>query len=130
MIDFDERLRELDSIEGIVKQIIASGIPEEKLLSQIEIFRKGIPYIVLNRPCTAGDGILKLESNEFPHLLESHSRICKEGRLSKFVPASGAATRMFKSLLAVFYDKDIQDKQALNEAVFEGNKDAVFTGIF
>ncbi len=74
------------------------GITEGDLLEQLEIFRRGTPYVRLLRPCIAGDGILKIEDSEKSELVEMYEEAASQGRLTKFIPASGAATRMFKNL--------------------------------
>ena len=52
----------------------------------------------LARPCTRGDGLERLPEERHRDLLTLFEEAEKAGRLSKFVPASGAATRMFQSL--------------------------------
>lgn len=52
----------------------------------------------LARPCTRGDGVERLPEERHRDLLALFEEAEKSGRLSKFVPASGAATRMFQSL--------------------------------
>ncbi len=81
-----------------LRQIKAKGIEPSTLEEQIRIFRQGIPYVTLDRPATGGDGIMALESKQAQDL----ARIFDESRtrydIRKFVPASGAASRMFKDL--------------------------------
>nr|HID57987.1 DUF4301 family protein [Desulfobacterales bacterium] len=80
-------------------QIRALGITEEHVMSQIELFKKGGSYLTLVRPCTIGDGIQRIPESEFERLIGHHQEAADTGRLMKFVPASGAASRMFKVLL-------------------------------
>lgn len=47
-----------------------------------------------------GDGIVRLDASSHARLLESADRAAGDGRITRFVPASGAATRMFKDLIA------------------------------
>jgi len=51
------------------------------------------------RPCTVGDGIRRIGEDEAGELLELQREAAERGRFEKFVPASGAATRMFRDLL-------------------------------
>lgn len=74
------------------------GIPEAKIQEQIESFRRGFPYIRLDRPATPGDGILTLESKRAQDLARYYDENRGRYKLLKFVPASGAASRMFKHL--------------------------------
>jgi len=84
-----------------LEQIRARGIAVERALSQLETLRKGVPPIHLDRPCTAGDGITVLPQGEIERLAATYGEAARWGRATKFVPASGAATRMFQPLLAV-----------------------------
>ena len=52
----------------------------------------------LVRPCTRGDGVERLAEERHADLLVLFQEAERSGRLSKFVPASGAASRMFQSL--------------------------------
>ncbi len=76
------------------------GISQEQVESQIHMFKQGIPFTTLSRRCIIGDGITSLGA---AHLKDSEALFQNAtlvGRVMKFVPASGAASRMFKSLLA------------------------------
>jgi Domain of unknown function (DUF4301) len=86
--------RDLEQMKGM-------GLTPEKVLSQIETFKKGFPYAKLVRPCTAGDGIHVLTQPDLKRYAERYSEVALSGRAMKFVPASGAASRMFKAFLAV-----------------------------
>lgn len=94
----ENREQQLRQVEEILQQIAEQEVPEEKVLAQIEIFKRGMPFLRLNRPCTLADGITALGAERFPGLLARYAAAAEAGRLSKFVPASGAATRMFKAL--------------------------------
>lgn len=80
---------------------------------QIARFQRGFPPLTLDRPCTVGDGIRRLADSEMA-LLESRFLEAKlSGRISKFVPASGAASRMFHFLLAALHQDWPLDDEAL-----------------
>jgi len=74
------------------------GIPEDEACRQLERFRRPPAYTHIVRPCTTGDGIRILDDAEGDRLIELHDHAASRGRFSKFVPASGAATRMFAEL--------------------------------
>jgi hypothetical protein len=76
------------------------GISEERALGQLGIFRAGQKYTQLERACTLNDGIVRLSQTEIESLSAAYSAAAAQGRALQFVPASGAATRMFKGLLA------------------------------
>jgi hypothetical protein len=83
-----------------IHQIITRGQTPEPVLSQIEIFKRGIPYTTLHRPCTVDDGITVLQQSDIEALESLYAQAVSAGRVTKFVPASGAATRMFQALLS------------------------------
>ncbi len=83
-------------------QISARGLTPEKVISQINIFKKGIPFTNILRPCTINDGITALDNKEIERYIRVFDGAQKQGRCMKFVPASGAASRMFKYLLEVY----------------------------
>jgi hypothetical protein len=83
-----------------IQQITNRGQTPENVLAQIEIFERGIPYTTLHRPCTVNDGILVLQPGDMEALGVCYARAVSAGRVTKFVPASGAATRMFQALLS------------------------------
>ena len=103
-----------------LKQIEARGMSREQVISQLETFRKGFSYARLIRPCTVGDGIEVLKKADLARLKETFSAAALAGRVMKFVPASGAATRMFKSLIA-FHERHNQMDE--NEIMAAGEKE-------
>jgi hypothetical protein len=82
-----------------LRQIEDLGLTTAQVLHQIALLRKADCFLTLNRPCTIGDGISRVPESAEPGLLRLHQEAAQEGRLLKFVPASGAASRMFKSLV-------------------------------
>jgi hypothetical protein len=79
-------------------QMQEKGIPEREIRRQIGLFSHPPPPARLLRPCTIGDGIVRLAPEEHPRLLARWEEAAAFGRLSKFVPASGSASRMFEDL--------------------------------
>jgi len=78
------------------KSITAHGLTIEEIGRQLALFRRGVPSVLLNRPCVAGDGIVVIPEAERPSLLAAYEEARRTHRLTKFVPASGAASRMFR----------------------------------
>ncbi|MGB5893170.1 MAG: DUF4301 family protein, partial [Ignavibacteriaceae bacterium] len=77
-------------------------VPFEKIVNQLETFEKGIPFLKLIRPCIIGDGIHVIDEEEdYEDLISLFQEAIENERIIKFIPASGAATRMFKKLEAV-----------------------------
>jgi hypothetical protein len=76
------------------------GISPEKARQQIETFQEGIPFVSLSRAAVVGDGIIQLSSEQQDHLRKHYNEHRNKLRVLKFIPASGAASRMFKDLFA------------------------------
>src|SRR4051794_10722270 len=89
-----------------LRQMAALGIAPEEAARQVALFRQPPPYTRLLRPCLVGDGIRQLFPSDHPELLDAFAKAAEAGRVGKFVPASGAATRMFQALLAFLNDDD------------------------
>jgi hypothetical protein len=71
------------------------GLAPRDLEKQLALFRRGPVFLKLNRPCSAGDGILHLDALDKKKLHTFFVRESPRYQLLKFVPASGAASRMF-----------------------------------
>ncbi len=76
------------------------GIPLDEADRQLRVLTSPARYAQLDRPCTIGDGIERIDDTRAEALIARARAATGEGRVSKFVPASGAASRMFKDLLA------------------------------
>jgi hypothetical protein len=81
-----------------LKQIAAHGVLLENIEIQLNDFRNGYPFARLQAPATKGNGIRTFTEKEVHELITNFERTAKDLKLVKFVPASGAATRMFKHL--------------------------------
>jgi hypothetical protein len=79
-----------------LRAILERGIEEREIRRQLDIFEKGVKPVRLDRPATVGDGIIRISPHERAELLALHDKAAGGGRMLKFVPASGAASRMFK----------------------------------
>lgn len=88
-------------------QIYNHEIPFEKILQQLKIFKNGILKSNLISPAKIKNGILGLSEEEFEEKAAFFDSKKENLKLKKFVPASGAASRMFKFLSAFLNDFDI-----------------------
>ena len=80
-------------------QLEARGIGVEEARRQLALLRNPPPKTKLARPARIGDGILPLpEGAEADRLAEEGRSVSRAGRLIRFVPASGAASRLFAEL--------------------------------
>jgi hypothetical protein len=77
------------------QSIAAQGLTVREVERHLAFFRRGVPPIRLNRPGQAGDGIVVIPETEQQNLLAAFEDARRTHRLMKFVPASGAASRMF-----------------------------------
>ncbi len=80
------------------EQILSRGADIQGVENQILRFREGFPYIRLAAPATIGNGLTRLDDQQVRDLAASFDELKQGLRILKFVPASGAATRMFKDL--------------------------------
>jgi hypothetical protein len=95
------------------EQIKAHGISLDKIEGELLLFQSGIPKIYLEKPATIHDGIVKFSHEEFQALANNFDAK-KEGlKLKKFVPASGAASRMFK-FLSEFLNEFDHENETIN----------------
>lgn len=87
--------------EGDLQQMVALGLSEDQVNRQIENFRKGFPKTQLISAATIDNGgILHLDDTAIARLAAYYKQASRGKKILKFVPASGAATRMFKDLYA------------------------------
>lgn len=85
-------------------QIRKRGLSSRDVSQQIAILKKGTSSLKISAPATPGNGITQLSDSERAELLEYFKENLNKSKYIKFVPASGAATRMFQVLLTVFKD--------------------------
>ena len=84
-----------------LKQITARGITEEQVNHQLEQFKTGFPFLKLEAAAAIGKGIVAPSDEERADYIERWNQYKQEGhKIVKFVPASGAASRMFKDMFA------------------------------
>ena len=81
-----------------ITQIEAHGLTVAQVESQIENFRTGFPALPVVRAASGSDGVVQLSEEEVAAAEARYDSRRTELRTIKFVPASGAATRMFKEL--------------------------------
>lgn len=110
--------------EKDLDQMRSLGIDPAEVDRQIELFKDPPPFIQLVRPAVLGDGIVRLNETEIPDLHKKYEAAKKAGRFLKFVPASGAATRMFQTLFKFLGGPDVS-KDLLKEKAKNGDADAL-----
>ncbi len=96
------------------KDLLAKkGISEEKIAEQLACFEKGFPFLKLDAAASIEKGILAPAGEEIDAYLQAwDAYMAGEKTIVKFVPASGAASRMFKNMfefLGADYDAPTTD---------------------
>ena len=97
------------------KELLAKkGISEEKIAEQLACFEKGFPFLKLSAAASVENGgIMKADEKECEQYLAAWDAYkAGDKKIVKFVPASGAASRMFKNMfefLGAEYDKPTTD---------------------
>lgn len=91
-------------------QIQEHGILLQNIQNQLDFFKNGIAKTVLVEPATVSNGILKLSENDFQQKADFFDANKSNFKLVKFVPASGAASRMFKFLSEFLNDFDVENE--------------------
>ena len=88
-----------------LEQLQAHGISVEKAEAQLECFKNGFPQLDIVAPASTKKGILAPKRAEQEEYIAAWQQYLKEGhKILKFVPASGAASRMFKNLFQYLED--------------------------
>ena len=82
-----------------LKLLQTKGIDQKSIDIQISNFKNGFPFVNLAKPATIKDGIHAFGPKEVQRLADYYTSNYKGYEVLKFVPASGAASRMFKNLI-------------------------------
>ena len=83
-----------------LQQLSERNITENQVIQQIAQLKRGTQYVQLMRPATISDGILRLDEETVNMMTAVFDADKEFYQFTKFVPASGAASRMFKDLFA------------------------------
>ena len=117
-----------------LKQLAQKGISEQQIETQLGQFKTGFPFLKLEAAAAIGHGIVAPNSDEGRKYVDAWQKYKAAGkRVVKFVPASGAASRMFKDMFAFVdadYDKPTTDFEKkyfdnIDKFAFYGELDAV-----
>lgn len=82
------------------KQILDQGMSIENVKEQLTNFKEGFPFLPIVGAATIGGGIKALTETQLKHYLDTYPKTAAQKAVVKFVPASGAASRMFKDLFS------------------------------
>lgn len=97
----------------------AKGIDIKTIEQQLENFKKGFPFIELVDAATVKHGVKLFNDSEIEKLQKFYDKNCQDYEISKFIPASGAASRMFKFLYEFI---DALTKSGSTDEILEKDK--------
>lgn len=105
-----------------LKQIAGKGINEAQVENQLEQFKQGFPFLRIEAAAGIGRGIVAPTDNERSKYVNAWNEYKAGGdkKIVKFVPASGAASRMFKDMFA-FLNGDNDEPQTDFEKKYFAN---------
>ena len=107
-----------------IQQLKDHGLTIEKVYRQLESFSNGIPFVEIVTPASVGNGIEVIAQENQQKLISFYEDKKDKLDIVKFIPASGAATRMFKFLFEFLEDYD-PEKEKWNSFIKKGDfKDA------
>ena len=107
-----------------IEDIQDLGLDKAQILEQIKLFQQGIPALNVLRPATVGDGIVEFDHDQWRTWAKHYDEKSTSLEIVKFVPASGAATRMF-GFLFDFLNTFDPEKDRLNEYLDQPGREAV-----
>lgn len=106
-----------------IKQMKSLGVDPKEAFHQLELFKNPPSFINLERPAQVGDGIQRLSPVEIEEAQKMYRKAALQGKFTKFVPASGAASRMFH-LLMKFLQREPFSAESLKAEVLRGEKES------
>lgn len=116
--------------ESDLTTLSARGITPELLQTQIDLFKSGFPWLTIKNAARPGEGITVLSPDEEEAAVARWKEFLADGgTVTKFVPASGAASRMFKALFSfVDGDADVAPEGSDVAKLLERIHDVAFFG--
>ena len=117
----------MDLNEKDLEVLKIKGISEEKLAEELQMLADGFPYLKIEAPATPGNGIFVLsEQAEESAMNMWDEYLSKGGKVLKMVPASGAASRMFKDLFSFINGKKDKPENDFMKKFFDEIEDFAF----
>ena len=86
--------------EQDLAQLKSYGASIDTIKQQIQQFEEGFPYLKIVKAATLNDGILPVDDHMKQEYINTYQTTAPRYKVEKFVPASGAASRMFKALFS------------------------------
>ncbi len=112
-----------------LEQLKAKGISEKQIEEQLACFVKGFPYLEIAASASVEKGIMVISKEEQASYMDAwDAYLAKNKRIVKFVPASGAASRMFKNLYEFLSADYTEPTNAFEKKFFAEIKKFAFYG--
>jgi hypothetical protein len=105
-----------------LEQIKSMGLSQAQVKAQLKFFQRS-PYLKIQRPSRIGDGIIKIPSGEQKAFIRRQEKAGRESRFLKFIPASGAASRMFQTAFFFLYEHPSLTPASLRRLKTRGDPD-------
>jgi hypothetical protein len=109
-----------------LQQIRSKGISIDDINQQIKHFQHGFPPADITMPATPGKGIILLNEGAQEHYKHVFLDNAPDNRIIRFIPASGAASRMFKALFNALEKLEGKDSGAQEKWISENKTVARF----
>ena len=107
--------------EKDLEQFKKKGTNADNVKAQLELIKNGFPYLELEAAASVGNGILAVDDSQCAGYIKTWDTYCSSGhKVTKFVPASGAASRMFKDLFAFLDAQYDVPTTPFEKAFFDG----------
>jgi hypothetical protein len=103
------------------RQMESLRISEKQVLAQVETFKRSSFRVYLTKPCTLDNAIRTIQPHEVEKYCRLHRSAADKGRFMKFVPASGAATRMFDALHQIYNRVHLSEYHMVCKTAEEGD---------
>ncbi|MDY6971916.1 MAG: DUF4301 family protein [Thermodesulfobacteriota bacterium] len=107
-----------------IRLIRGHGLSIQEAQRQMDLFRMPPPFLNLLRPCTPEDGIKVFDEEDLMALTEAYENNAPKRHCLKFVPASGAASRMFRIPLRYLNRGRPIEKESIATQAQAGQRDA------
>ncbi len=109
------------------EQLKAKGISEDSIEEQLNYFKEGFPSLHILKPASINEGILQVTKEELSKKISIWDEYLKtDKQVTKFVPASGAASRMFKDLFAFVENNNEEPTTEFEKDFFENIQSFAF----
>ncbi len=112
----------------LIKAIEATGRDASQVEEQLAYFKKGFPYLTVDRAASIGDGILRLDESQIEVMVKVYEDTKTDLQVVKFIPASGAASRMFKQLFEFMESDENNEPSDFIQKFIDGLDNFAFRG--